>query len=312
MKISRTENLKTYNSGIQFGSAKKINLHYILEKHSGALPERVLNEVVKICNNNSKEKLPTLLEVHNKIYEPLIKSATLAQAKKLFSEFKDAIDLKNIPQLRSKAADAIKQWTPDSEFSLDFIKMLYAPVPMKDICAFYGVKNRSDYEYLAERLNIKKLSGAYLRLLKLSDPTSNAEFAEKSQQCLKTPEAIKKRLEKCAIAHRTPEYREKKRQEMKNFYKQNPEAAEKVRLITQMTWDRCPEIKTALSAYSEEQSPYVISLLKKRSTGAALNTQERRTLAGYYKKFWDTHPELKKLLSTRKQEVVEELNASNI
>ena len=151
-----------------------------------------------------------------------------------------------------------------------------------------------------------------MRLLKLSDPTGNAEFAEKSQQCLKTPDAIKKRLESCAIAHRAPEYREKKRQEMKNFYKRNPEAAEKVRIITQKTWDRCPEIKTALSAYSEEQSPYVISLLKKRSTGAALNTQERRTLAGYYKKFWDTHPDFKELLRKRKLEVIEELKNNNL
>ena len=97
---------------------------------------------------------------------------------------------------------------------------------------------------------------------------------------------------------------------MKDFYQHNPEAARKVGRISQLTWDRCPEIKAAMSTFNQEQTPYMKSLIGKQTNGSRLNSEERRMIAIYYKNFWNKHPEMKELLSKRKLEVIEELKNS--
>lgn len=318
MKIQRVEisNPKMACQGSQnsdksrfipnFCAAKDMNLRYILDRHSQELPVRMFDAIQNILKKQ-KSKLPTLHDLHLEIYQPLIRAKSLQEVKKYYPEFEEVVDLCELDGLRSKAADGIKNMAADKEFTLDLLKLLYAPMRLEDIAKFYDVQYRSAISYLMEILKIPKLSKTYIRLFSLSDEVENRIFAEKSLKALKTPEAIKKCNENSAAAHRTPEYREKKRQEMIDFYKRTPDAAERVRMISQMTWDRCPEIKAAMALYTAQQTSFVLSTLAKRTNGARLNTVEKRAVASYYKKFWDAHPDLKKLYSQRKLEVVEEL-----
>lgn len=292
-----------------FGSAKRLNLKYILETHSKDLPARILNQVRELCENAS-DNLPTLKELHDQVYAPLIKAQSLDEVKLLYPEFMDVIDLKDYKTNHSRAIRDITKNMPIEGFTLDFIQKLYTPVKMDDLVAFYGVKNRSSLSYLADSLGIKKLSGQYLILYKLSDEQENVKFAKKAMSYVSSPEIIKKRDEMAAAAHRTPEYRAKKKQEMIDFYKRNPEAAEKVSIINRMTWDNCPEVKEAFAIFRENLPSYSKRILLKGLVGEKLNDTERRFFSISMKSFWENNPEMKAIYRERRIEVLKKLKSN--
>ena len=94
---------------------------------------------------------------------------------------------------------------------------------------------------------------------------------------------------------------------MINFYKRNPQVAKKTSLISQMTWDRCQEIKDAMKAYTITQSPYVKAVLSKKQNGKQLLEEEKRIVATYYRNFWENNPNFKKIYKEKRLEVIEEL-----
>ena len=292
-----------------FGSAAKLNLKYILEKHRKKLPESVLKRVLKLSELEI-DKLPTLKDLHNYIYTPLQEAKSLDEVRGIYPEFKDVIDLKDYKTKHSKAIESIKQNMPLEGFTLDFIKKLYAPTKMDELVKFYGVKNRSSLEYLAESLGIKKLSGMYLNLYRLSDEVENARFAKKAQSYVRTPEARKKCNERAIATHRTPEYRAKKRKEMIDFYKKNPEVAQKTAQISKMTWDSCPEVKEAFALYRKHLDPSTRRVLAKGLVGEKMNDFERKVFGGAMKEFWESHPQMRTIYQQRRIEVIEKLKKS--
>ena len=294
-----------------FGSAARLNLNYILNTHSKELPERVLKKASEICEL-APDKLPTLKDLHDHIYYPLVHANSLDEVKALYPEFRDVIDLKDYKTNHSRAIRDITKNMPVEGFTLDFLKKLYMPVKMDDLVSFYGVKNRSSLTYLAESLGIKKLSGQYLQLYKLSDEAENSKFAKKAMSYVSSPEIIKKRDERAAAAHRTPEYRAKKRQEMIDFYKRNPKAAEKVSLISRLTWDNCPEVKEAFAKFRENLSGLSKKVLIKGLAGEKLSESERRIFSTSMKNFWGNNPEMKALYRERRIEVVKKMNSDEL
>jgi len=294
-------------SNLNFQSAADINLRYIVKNHAKYLPKRVLERATELCRSNS-EVLPPLYQLHNDVYQPLFTARTLDEAKNIFSEFSEIINLPDLKVKRSKAIDAIKERMPLEAFSLDLLQRLYKPEFLEALVQDYGMTNRSLITWLIDKLQITKLSSPYLKLLMMSNEKENSRIAEASRQAiLRNPETQQKRLQKAAEAHRTPEYRAKKRQEMIDFYKRNPDAAIKTGLISQMTWDRCPEIKEALALYTQGASPVVKTLLSKRRL-QPLTMIEQRIVNGYYKTFWDSHPELKRIYREVRLQVIRELD----
>ena len=85
---------------------------------------------------------------------------------------------------------------------------------------------------------------------------------------------------------------------MINFYRCNPEYREKVGLISQRTWSKCPEIKEALSDYTKQSPKYVKHALSKRNLGKVLTDMEQRAIQGYYYHFWNDNPEYKDILGS--------------
>ncbi len=295
------------SSNMSFGSAKDITLEYVIKNHSKYLPQRVETEAKRVLESGNKN-LPQLFELHNQVYKPLFEAKSLDEVKSIFPEFKDVIDVITLKDNRSKAIKAIEEKTQLENFTLDYLKKLYKPTGQDKLVQEYGFTNRNLLGWLNQKLNIKKLSGTYIKLIQMSDEKENSRIAELSRKALFADARVQEyRLTKAAEAHRTPEYRAKKQKEMIDFYKNNPEKAKKVGIISQKTWDSCPKIKQALSDYTKTLSPHVRRIIAKKRTGEPLSTDERRIVFGYYKGFWEQHADLKELYRERRIKVISEL-----
>lgn len=298
--------MQVQKSNITFQAAADINLRYIVKNHSKHLPQRVLERAIELCKSGAEE-LPPLYQLHADIYAPLMEAKSLESAQQLFPEFEGVIDLPKLNVKRSKALDAIHKCMPADLFTLDLLQKLYKPNTLDSLVTTYGMTNRSLITWLIDKLNITKLSSPYLKLLMMSNEAENSRIAECSRQALlRDPETQQKRLQKAADTHRTPEYREKKRQEMIDFYKRNPETAKRTGLISKLTWDKCPSLKKALSLYTSQVSAMVKSILCKRNY-TELTQVEQRILSGYYKGFWESNPEFRKIYQEARLQVIEEL-----
>lgn len=289
-----------------FGSAAKLNLKYILQKHSEELPESILQKVISFSELDV-EKLPTLKDLHDHVYRPLQDATSLDEVKSIYPEFKNVIDLKDYKTNHSKAINDIKKNMPLDGFTLDFLKKLFTPCTMDELVKFYGVRNRSSLTYLAESLGIKKLSKTYLQLYKLSDEAENERFAKKAQSYVRTDKARAKCNERAAAAHRTPEYRAKKRREMIDYYKRNPQVAERTAKISKMTWDNCPEVKEAFALYRSNLDQSTRRIIAKGLNGEKMNDFERRVFGSSMKNFWKFHPQMRSVYQQRRIEVIEKL-----
>lgn len=300
-------NILTTNYNTNFGSASDITIDYVLKNHARYLPPTMLIEISSLVGAQSKG-YPKLYELHNEVYKKLFEAKSLEEVKKIYPEFADVLDISTLKDNRSKAVKAVQKCMPLEKFTLEYIKKLFAPTSQDALVKEFGFTNRSLLGWLNEKLNIKKLTGSYIKLLQMSDEAENDRIASLSRKALYADEKAQKyRLERAAEAHRTPEYRAKKRQEMVDFYKRNPDMAEKVRIISQRTWDSCPEIKDAMSEYTKTLPSYERKIISKKRAGQKLSDEERRIAASYYKRFWELHPELKELYRTRRVEVLEKL-----
>lgn len=288
-----------------FTAASDINLKYVLAKRAQYLPESMLSEIKQICASNPKE-LPSLQDVHKKVYKPLFDAKNLEEVKGKFPEFKDIIDIVTLKDNRSKAVKAIKEKMPLEKFTLQYLKQLYQPKKMEDLVKMYDLPNRSILGWLNQKLNIKKLCSSYIQILKMSNEKENQRIAELSRQAIfANPKAQQKRLAKAAETHRTLEYRAKKRQEMIDFYKRKPEVAEKTSFISKETWKRCPEIRKALAEFKNGKSAYIQAILTRVEYKNATSV-ERRIIRGFYKEFWDTHAEMKEQYRKARLDVIKE------
>lgn len=294
-----------------FTSAKDISLKYLLTKRSEYLPERIKAEIIKLIDSGRKD-FPQLWQLHNEVYLPLMEAKTLEEAKQLYPEFNGVKDIVEIAGSRSKAVKAIKAKMPLEEFTLEYLKRIYAPNNQQSIVEEFGFTMRSLLDWLNKKLNIQKLSGNYLNLVRMSKEDENNKVAERSRRAIfENPEAQIDRLQKAADAHRTVEYRTRKSAEMRKFYVNNPEYRKRISIISQLTWDRCPEIKAVLSEYRVNSSAYIKKVISKESDGARLTENEARTVKGFYYRFWRAHPELLEIYQQRRVEVIKELRREN-
>lgn len=304
--VSSHYDVKKQKSSVRFGSAADISLEYVLKKHSKFLPLSMFHRLKSVVTKEKSQK--PLYELHNEVYKDLFEAKTLEEAKSKYPELEGIKDITSISNNRSKALKAILKIMPLEKFTLFYIKKLFKPVSQDQLVKELGFTNRNLLMWLNSKLNIRKLSGSYIQLIKMSDEKENSRISELSRRAIyANAEAQKHRLERAAEAHRTPVYRAKKRQEMKDYYVRNPETARKTGLISKMTWDRCPEIKKALSDYTRSLDSYTRKILSKKQTGAVLTPEERKIAFGYYKNFWEQNPELRTFYRKRRLEVINKL-----
>ncbi len=304
-------NISNFNK-TAFKSAKDISLRYVLENHSKYLPERMRFEIKNLLESGEKE-LPQLWELHEKIYRPLMKASSLEEVKLRYPELNDVQEMTILENNSSKAVKAVCKIMPLEKFTLEYLKRIYTPKNQQTIVEEFGFTMRSLLDWLNEKLNIQKLSGNYLNLLRMSREEENNRIAECSRKAIyANPDLQKQRQAKVTAHHRTPEYRAKKSKESRKFYKEHPEHKQKVGLISQRTWDKCHEIKEALSAYTLNSSDYVKSVLSKRSKGKILTEKEKRAIQGFYSHFWNNNPEFKETYKRCRKEAIEELKQEGL
>ena len=299
------------NYNPSFRAASDITLEYALKKHSKFLPKSFITKARELISCGKKDR--PVYEVHNEIYKDLFEAESLSEVKAKYPEFSSVEDIITLESNRSKAIKAVKKIMPLEKFTLSYLKKLYQPTSQDKLKEEFGFTNRSLLGWLNKKLHINKLSGSYIKLIQMSDEKENRRIAELSRNAIYADaEAQKHRLERAAEAHKTPEYRAKKRQEMKDYYERNPEKAKKTGLISKLTWSKCPEIRAALSEYTKKLSPYIRKILSKKRTGAPLNAEERRIASSYYKQFWEQNPQLKEIYRQRRLEAIEELGEGGV
>lgn len=288
-----------------FKSAKDISLKYVLEKHSDCVPNRVLQRMMELVDIGGE--LPQLYELHREVYTPLYEAKNLAEAKELFPEIRDIVDIKTLENNRSKAIKAVKAKMPLEEFTLDYIKKIFMMFSQPQLAKEYGFTNRNLVQWLNEKLHVKAFSSIYTKLVAMSSEAENSRIAECSRRAIfRDPETQAKRLQKAAEHHRSADYRAKKRQEMIDYYRRNPEVSERYSRISQRTWELCPEIKQAMSDYTKTCPDYVRRVMSKKIKGQKLTEHEKRISSAYYKNFWDTHSEYKEQYRKARLQAIKE------
>lgn len=302
---------------VSFTSAADLNLFYMLERNAKYLPERVRVYAEELCKqalkssaslSEAEKKVPTLIQVHNKVYAPIQKCETLEELQKNFPEFEQAQSAVRLQGNRSIAVKAILSRISLEEFTLDYIKRLYLPTKINDLVTHYNMPNRNLFDWLNQKLHINKLPKTYIQLLKMADETENAKVAEASRNAIyRNPQAQAARLIKAKESNQTPEARERSRQRSKKMHLEHPEYRKRTRLISKLTWDRCSEIKEIMKQ-KIAQNPHIKILMAKRKNNK-LSPKEEKILSSFYKSFWENHPELKEKYRTERLNVIQELKA---
>ena len=295
-----------------FQAASDITLRYLADKRAKYLPKRVFNEINELITTG-KDNGVTIIDLHNKVYAELFNAKSLEEVKSLYPEFKDVIDAQTIEGNRSKAVTAIKNKMNLKDFSLKIIQDLYSLKTEDSLVKEFGLTNRSLLLWVLEKLNIPKLSGNYNILVKMSNEVENKRIAELSRQAIfNNPEEQARKLKLAGESQSRPEVAEKKRIAMKKHYAENPEHAKKTSIISKRTWDKCPEIKQALSEFTAKEPDVFRRLLSLRTKGKVLNSDEKRILSGYYKCFWEQYPELLVKYKQARLDVINEMRAEGL
>ena len=310
-QISFYNSVNAQTKSVNFGSAADITLEYALKKHSKFLPDAMIVRSQELLQKGLGKE--PFWKAHIEVFKDLFEAKSLNDVKNVYADFADIKDIQTLAQNRSKAIKAIQKIKPLQDFTLFYLKKLYSPQSQEKLVEELGFTNRSLLLWLNKKLNIKKLSGSYIKLVKMSDEKENTRISELSRRAIYSDAmAQKRRLERAADAHRTQEYRAKKSKEMKDYYERKPETARKTGLISKMTWDRCPEVRQALSDYTKTLDSYTRKILSKKQAGMNLAPAEQRLISKYYKKFWNQNPELKTIYRNRRLEVIELLKNQNI
>ena len=281
---------------------KPITLQYVLEKRSNLLPERVLQAVkAELAKGSSKTR--SLLEIHRAIYEPILKYTSLEALKEdaAFPEFKD-IKPFVLFERNTRYAEEFKERT-DKNFVLNMIQEYWGNLKTKDeIAQSFGMKNRNSLEWALKQIDFVSFPPNYRTLLRSSDEAGNREIASKTSAWNALhPDLMYARNKHAAQGCKTKEYRKAQAQRMKEYDKEHPERREKISISGKVSWAKCPEVRQAMSEFAAQSSSFLRHIVMKRFSGVKLTNKEDRISRGFFKRFWQTHPELKAVYAEAKK-----------
>lgn len=293
ISIIQYNNFQTQNNNITFGhSGQPITLKYAVEKRGYLIPERVLNEAKKLLAK-SEQETKSLLEIHKEIYRPLLECKTLEEAQKLFPEFKE-MKLSVVFERNTRYAKEFKEKT-DKNFALKMLQEFWANLKTKEeIAKELGMTNRTSLAWPLEQIRFVSYKPNYKTLLRASDVEGNRVIASKTTAWNAAhPDLMYAHNKKAAQACKTEKYRAEQRDRMFEYDKNNPERREKIAKSSQETWDKCPEIRKAMSEYAKTYPSYVKQIFNKQRQGRKLTDKENRVYKSFFKNFWLKHPEFK-------------------
>ncbi len=242
MKILSCFNIPYYSSNYNtsckpsFSGDVKVTLDYVIKKRAYILPERMVRAVKKEIldsKKNTKKAMPSLFDLHKKIYAPLLDCKTLEQAQSLFPEFREVLNADKLIKKNTYNIRKIKEKVSLSDFSLYVLKERWANLKTLDtIAKEFCLENRNKLGWILEKVRIPDLGKQYLQLLKSSDVTLRKEIADKVTAFNNNHRAyVINRNRELSKAHR-----------------------ELNRKIFQTAWDRLPHIKEAFSMHSHNTS----------------------------------------------------------
>lgn len=306
------KNNQINNNQPSFGAVKKINLQYIKDHRFHLLPERmqraVLAELDKFQGNYRAEGIRSLLQLHKDTYAKLADAKTLKDVKKMFPEFKDLVDFAKVSDEFPCITKVLKAHNIQPEdFSLMFLKDLWLPTKLKDVCNKYGFTSPSALNEVMARIKMPRYDKNYTILMQTSEEAGNRAFAERTL-LTDTPAIGREALKTARRMAQSPEARAKHDESLRKFY-QDPLQRERIGAISKRQWALCPEIKEAMAAYLEE-FPIAKAAFAKEGSGIELTKSDRSAIRAFYKSFWDAHPELKKLLGKARTKAANEVSKS--
>ena len=242
-----------------YANGQPLKLKYIVEKRSYVLPERVLNEAKRLLAHN-RNKVPSLLEIHKKIYKPLLKCKTLEESKTLFPEFENVKNEINFVKNNHYKKIFEERFT-QKDFALKMLQEYWGKLrSIKEICEDSGLKNRASLEWPLEEINFPKFHNQYKNILLASDRNGTRILAKRVQDFDSTDTSRKEKISQALYAR----------------------------------WIASTEIRQAMSEFATNEGNGYRKMLDKISAGKELSEVEKRMNKGFFKRFWAKYSELKK------------------
>lgn len=236
MKINENNysyHIQNHSAHSSFGSAKDITLEYILKNRERLLPERIRRKAsIWVSKKNKIKNMPTLKELHESTYAPLLSCKTLGEAQNRFPEFKEVLQANVVISKGSKNTRKIEEHVPLKDLSLYVLKERWGKMrTLNDIALELGLKDRSALGWVLDKIRMPDLGKNYQMLLKASDEQGNRVISSKVK-------AYNSAHRDAVIAHNRAV------SSMQSVRKLNG-------LIAQEAWKRLPHVQEALREFSK-------------------------------------------------------------
>lgn len=296
MKINSLNFYNSQNPSFA-GRGKPLDLNYIVNKRAKLLPKRVLETaILELKKDKSQQR--SLLEIHKSVYSKLSSCLNLEMIKSHFPEFEGIKD--SVVFSRDSVYKRDFEFrTIGINFPLKMIQDLWLKLKSKDeVAQELGMKSRTSLDWALKRIEFVYFPTNYRTLLKASDEVGNSLIAQKTKDWNAAhPELMMKRNKHAAQFCKTDSYRSAQSKRMLEYDKNNPERREKIAESSKRAWGLCPEIKEAMASFAAGESVFVRNAVIKNNIGITLSTTEFRAVKGFYKRFWNTFPELKRVFA---------------
>lgn len=276
------------------GGGKPITLQYIVENRAHILPKRVLNATLSLLKTKEAQ-LPSLMELHRRIYAPLLSCKTLDEAKKIFPEFcemKGSVEF----QRDTRYSREFKERT-DENFALKMLQDFWAKLKTKDeIAQEMGMRSRSTLDWPLQQIGFVSYHPNYKVILRASDEEGNQVIAAKTTAWNAAhPDLMRAKNKHAAQGCKTEEFKVAQSERIKEYDKLHPERREKISMNVKRAWEACPEIRSAMAEFALTCPGFMRRVVVKRFKGMELSQSEIRTDKTFFKMFWNAYPELKEV-----------------
>lgn len=303
------------------GGRKTLTLNEQMQRlDADKLPAHVFNRIKETLDSGNPEN-KTIYDIHTEIYGALFECKTLDEAKKMYPEFNNVLDAKDIKE--SDLSPTLKnikngelEGADIEDLTLTLLKTHYAKGISPNLRAAYFGLSKDATTKIFEKLNIERLDGQYLRLVgdcnpekrkRVSagwTPEKRAEHAKKANEVwsdeVKRAEQSRKRKEyfeahpeaALEISERlkgnTPdaETRAKISESKKCFYREHPEFA---RLRSESFKEHSAFVEK-MSEIARNEFPYLRVIFLKRAQGKTLEDYEVKYIERYYKRCDEVYP----------------------
>lgn len=214
----------------------------------------------------SNEKIQSLKALHEEIYRPLLSCKSLEEAQNLFPEFREVLQADTVIQRLCANFRQINQRVLLKDLSLYLLKERWA--------------NLKTIDEIAMQLGLKSRSSLTWLIDKIRIPALGKNY----QNLLKaSDEGLNKEISQKVKAYNAQNREKVLAHNRKLSY--DPRCIALNRDLSLQMWNNMPNVKKAMSDFRKE-NPY----LRK----------------GFYRAFWDKHPELKAEVSRVRKELGEQ------